>query len=125
MTFNISSTEKPDFHEEGSTVLYEGEAKASIKYEQKNGEYVLLWYQNQFRIHNSYSMSAPLREKVLNDFDHIDTFYIHSSEEEKVHKFDISALEDAWEMEPSHKDARGTVSQFLVHEDEILNSWDL
>lgn len=124
MSFDITDAEKPDFHDEGSTILYEGDSKASIKYEQKSGEYVLLWYQNMFVVHDSYSMSAPLRERVLDDFDHIDTFYVYASEEHKLHKFDISALEEAWCMPPSHEHANGDVDQYHVSRDEILNSWD-
>ncbi len=122
--FNISDEMRPDFHQDSSPIKYEGQSKAAIKWERNNSEYVVLWHQDKFRIFNGYSMSEPLREHILEKLPH-ETLYIRSKKEETLHKFDMSALEEAEPIDPSHNAASGDVVQYVVSEDDIVESWSL
>lgn len=122
--FNFTDEPHPDFHQDSSPIKYEGESKAAIKWERNEGEYVILWNQDMFRIFDGYSMSGPLREHILDTLPH-DTLYIRSKAENQLHKFDISALEEAQPVDPDHSAARGDVIQYVVSADDVEASWSI
>lgn len=116
------SENSPDFHDDADHFLHEGGVKASIKWEDSAGEYVILWYQDPFYKFGGFSMSHPLYEDIL-DYDHIDKLYVDSDEEGRIFLFDMQELEDGETIPSTHWAAQGDYKQHVVKMDDSTTTW--
>lgn len=116
--------EKPRFDEDSTPVHVDGERVASVKWENRDGEYVLLWYQRCFRVateNGAYSMSAELRGKIP---DHIETVWVADRRNHTLLSFEIEAFYEDEARIPAGEYAVDTV-QYAVDKERAMEEYNL
>lgn len=88
----------PDFDSDSTEIKVDGNTTGVIKWENRDGEYVFLWYQKPFRVateNGAYSMGHSLREKIP---DHIETVWVADRRNSELHRFKTTQFYDAKEI---------------------------
>ena len=84
------TAEKPSFDDDSTPLNVDGERVASVKWENRDSEYVVLWYQGIFRVateNGAYSMSEQLRESIP---DHVEQIWVADRRKHDLLRFTVS-----------------------------------
>lgn len=102
--------------------------KAAIKWEERDGEYVLLWYQSPFYVvtdNGGYSMTYDFFDTLP---DHLEKFWIVDKKEDKLRRIDREQYENEGVMvEPSFQKFRNhnPPKQIAVDKGSVKEEYDL
>ena len=117
-------TEKPSFDDDSTPMRVDGERVASVKWENRDSEYVMLWYQRLFRVateNGAYSMSAQLRESTP---DHIEKIWVADRRKHNLLRFTVSQFHNEAKEIPAGEYAVDEI-QYAVDKELAKETYDL